>query len=311
VKRVHGLDVAAEQVLITAGGAQAIAAIVCAMISEGDEVLVPDPGWPNCEMAIASRGGVVVRYTLPASNGFVPDPDDVESRVTTRTKMLVINSPGNPTGAVTPPDVIEAMVDVARRNGVLVLSDEVYDEIVFDDRTPCSALRFSDDDVAAVWSCSKTYAMTGWRVGYTAVPTWLVRPLIAVQEGSVTCIATASQAAAIQALTGPQHAVAEMRDAYEHRRDVLIGLLRDARIDPVVPSGAFYLMFPLAPGADARRAALDLVPKGVAVAPGTAFGTAASDQLRISLAAGEQTIRGAAERLVDWYRATDGGLALE
>ncbi len=310
VRRVHGVDVPVERVLITTGGAQAIAAIVYAMVSEGDEVLVPDPGWPNCEMAIRGRGGIPVRYALPAANGFVPDPGQVASLITERTKVMVINTPGNPTGAVIPPDVVEALVDVARGRGVLVLSDEVYDEIVFDGIPASTALHFSDDDVACVWSCSKTYAMTGWRVGYTAVPPWLVRPLVAIQEGSITCVAGPSQAAAIEALTGPQHVVGEMRDAYQHRRDVLLRILGEAGIDCVTPSGAFYLMFPLESGADARAAAIDLVGKGVAVAPGTAFGSAASDQLRISLAASEETITAAAERLVDWYRATGGGVRL-
>ncbi len=310
LKRVHRIDVPAERVVVTSGAAQAIAAIVYAMVGEGDEVLVPDPGWPNCEMAIAGRGGVPVRYALPASNGFVPDPEDVASRFTQRTKLLVICSPSNPTGTVIPPDVIEALVRVARERDVLVLSDEVYDEIVFDGREPDTALHHDDDGVAAVWSCSKTYAMTGWRVGYTAVPSWLTAPLIGIQEGSVTCVAEPCQAAAVEALTGPQHAIVEMRDAYEHRRNVLLQLLREAGIECVVPSGAFYVMFPLRSGADARKAAIDLVARGVALAPGTAFGSAASDQLRISLAASEQTIRAAAERLTAWYADTDGALAL-
>jgi len=308
LKRVHRIDVPVEQVLITSGAAQAIAAIVYAMCSEGDEVLVPDPGWPNCEMAIVSRGAIPVRYALPASNGFVPDPDEVASLITSRTKLLVVCSPSNPTGTVIPPDVIEALVTLAREHDVLVLSDEVYDEIVFDGREPRTTIQFSDDDVAAVWSCSKTYAMTGWRVGYTVVPTWLVRPLIAIQEGSVTCVAEPCQAAAVEALTGPQHAVAEMRDAYEHRRNVLLGKLSEAGIKCVVPSGAFYLMLPLDPKANARSAALSLVERGVAVAPGTAFGDVARDALRISLAASEETIAAAVERIVAWYAETDGGL---
>jgi aspartate aminotransferase/aminotransferase len=310
LKRVHRIDVPVEQIVITSGAAQAIAAIVYAMVAEGDEVLVPDPGWPNLEMAVVGRGGVPVRYPLPAQNGFVPDVNDVASRCTDRTKLLVICSPSNPTGTVIPPDVIEALVHLARERDVLVLSDEVYDEIVFDGREPQTAMHYGDDGVAAVWSCSKTYAMTGWRVGYTAVPRWLLRPLIGIQEGSITCVAEPCQAAAVEALTGPQHAVAEMRDAYEHRRNVLRSLLRDAGIECVVPSGAFYLMLPLSAGADARAAAIDLVSRGVAVAPGTAFGSSASDQLRISLAASQETIVAAAGRITDWYAETDGGLRL-
>jgi len=312
LRRVHSLDIPFERVLISNGGVNGLNAVISAMVSDGDEVLIPDPGWPNYTMMIAANGARCVRYPLRAANGFVPDAREVESLISDRTRVLIVCSPNNPTGTLIPKDVLSELVDVARKRDVLVLSDEVYDEIVFDgDDVASSLLSIDEDAVAGVWSCSKTYAMTGWRVGYVATPAWLAPSVVGVQEGNISCVSTVTQAAALAALTGPQACVAEMRAAYEKRRDLIVGLLRGAGIDVVVPGGAFYVMLPLADGADGRAGALSLIDRGVAVAPGTAFGDVARDSLRLSLAASEETIAAATERILAWYAETDGGLALE
>jgi len=310
VARVHGIDVDPSRMLVTQGGVQAISAVIAACASPGDEVLIPDPGWPNYQMMVASHGAVNVRYPLRASNGFLPDPDEVERLVGDRTKVVVVNTPANPTGAVLDDADLERLVATARSAGAVVVSDEVYDEMVFDGRPPQTLVPIDPDWVVGVWSCSKTYAMTGWRVGYTAVPVAFVDPVTCVQESMISCVSSVTQAAALAAFEGPQDCVGVMRDAYQSRRDVLMGLLDDAGISYVTPGGAFYLMMSLLPGADARAAALDLVRNGVAVAPGTAFGDVASDALRISLASSEATIAAAAEKIVDWYARTDGGLSV-
>ena len=309
--RVHSLDVDASRILITQGGVQAIAAVMAVCVTPGDEVLIPDPGWPNYEMMIASHGGVTVRYPLRASNAFLPDPDEVQSMITSRTKALIVNTPSNPTGAVIPDATLERLVAVARSAGVIVVSDEVYDEIVFDGQPPQTVVRIDPDWVVGVWSCSKTYAMTGWRVGFLAAPASFITPLTGVQESLISCVSSVTQAAALAAFEGPQDCVVQMRDAYQARRDVLMNALDRAGLGYVRPGGAFYLMLTLADGADARAAALDLVSnEGVAVAPGTAFGRTASSALRISLAASEDTITAAAARLADWYARTDGGMVV-
>jgi aspartate aminotransferase len=311
VARVHGLDVAPSRMIVTHGGVNAISAIVAASVAAGDEVLIPDPGWPNYEMMVTAHGGVCVRYPLRASNAFLPDPDEVERLVGPRTKVLIVNTPANPTGAVLPDADLERLVEIARGAGAVVVSDEVYDEIVFDGGAPQTLVRMDPDWVVGVWSCSKTYAMTGWRVGYMAVPAGFVDPLTRYQESTITSVSSVNQAGALAAFEGPQDCVGEMRDAYQRRRDVLMGLLDDAGIGYVRPGGAFYLMLSLADAADGRAAALDLVRnEGVAVAPGTAFGSVASNALRISLASSEQTIAAAAMKIADWYGRTDGGLAL-
>lgn len=304
--RVTGVDVAPEQIIVTQGGVQACALTMTALLAPGDEVLVPDPAWPNYEMIVDMLGGRAVRYPLPAASGFVPDPDDVVARMTDRTRVLVLNSPGNPTGAVFPRDVVRALVDAAAARGIVVLSDEVYDELIFEGEA-AAAITMDDQHVVAVHSFSKTYAMTGWRVGWAVAPTWLAPTMAKLQEPQLSCIPDLTSAGALAALEGPQDAIAAMREAYRARRDLCVELITAAGIDVAVPRGAFYLMVPLAPGVDSRQAAIDLVDHGVSVAPGTAFGDAAGDHVRISLASEEPELREGIGRLTAWYAATEGG----
>jgi aspartate aminotransferase len=303
LRRVHDLDYSPDELVVTHGGVHAIAAVATATIEPGDEVLVPDPGWPNYAMIATALGGRVVPYPLRAEDDFVPDPDRVAALFTDKTKLIVLNSPANPTGAVIPAEIHEAIVNACRDAGVLVISDEVYDEIYFDGDAAPTAVRYDKDWVVGVWSCSKTYAMTGWRVGYLAAGPQLVDTIVKLQEPTISSVSSVTQAAAHAALTGPQDVVVEMCSAYRHRRDLVADLLRDAGIDSVVPRGAFYQMVPLQPGTDSRMAALDLVKRGVAVAPGSAFGRVAADQLRLSLASSEEALRGGVERILDWYES--------
>lgn len=306
MQRLAGVDVAPERIIVTQGGVQACLATLAALIRPGDEVLIPDPAWPNYEMITAMLGGRSVRYPLPPEQGFVPDSDAVAALMTERTRVLVLNSPGNPTGAVFPREVVRALVDAARERGVVVLSDEVYDELVFEGE-PANAIAMDEEHVVAVHSFSKTYAMTGWRVGWAVAPAWLAPTIAKLQEPMLSCIPDLTSAGALAALEGPQDAIADMRDAYRARRDLCVELVTSAGIEVAVPRGAFYLMVPLAKDVDSRQAALDLVDHGVSVAPGTAFGVAARDHVRISLASEEPDLREGIRRLTDWYAATEGG----
>jgi aspartate aminotransferase len=306
LRRVHSLDYPPERVVVTHGGVQAIAAVCLATLDSGDEVLVPDPGWPNYAMIATALGARVVPYPLRPEDGFVPDPERVRSLFTERTKLLVINSPANPTGAFIPPEVQEALVTAARNAGVLVISDEVYDEMYFDGPAAPSAAGLDDEWVVGVWSCSKTYAMTGWRVGYLVANPQLVETIVKLQEPTISSVSSVTQAAATAALSGSQDVVTQMCSAYRQRRDIVLDLLREAGMDPIVPNGAFYQMVPLKPGTDSRRAALELVERGVAVAPGTAFGSVAADQLRVSLASSEESLRGGIARILEWHSENAG-----
>ena len=304
--RVHGLDVDPQDVVVGQGAVQACAVTFAALLEPGTEVLVPDPAWPNYEMLVRMYGATPVRYPLRADAGFVPDPDEVAGLVTDRTAVIVLNSPGNPTGAVIPRDVVRGLVDLAVQRDLVLLSDEVYDELIFEGE-PANALAFDREHVVGIYSFSKTYAMTGWRVGYAVAPRWLSPTIAKLQEPMLSSIADASAAGAMAALEGPQDEVGARRDAYRVRRDLVVDLLQDAGMSVTSPRGAFYLMLPLSPEVDGRRAALHLVDHGVSTAPGTSFGDVAADHLRLSLASEEPDLREGVKRILTWYERTDGG----
>lgn len=305
--RVQGLTYAPEQVVATAGGAQALAAVFAALVEPGDEVLLPDPGFPNFAMNALLHGAVPVYYPLDPSNGFHPDPEQVNALLTARTKLLVLNSPSNPTGAVIPAGDMERIVESAAANATYVLSDEVYDQLIFDAGSPVPAARFAPEWVVGVYSFSKSYAMTGWRLGYTASSPALAAVLARLQEPLISCTSALAQAGALAALAGPDDCLLEMRAAYQRRRDVVVERLAAAGVNVAAPEGAFYCMLPLALDADARLASLALIDEGVACAPGTAFGRVARSHLRLSLAASESTLTEAVDRITAWMRRTDGG----
>ena len=244
--RLAGLTYTADEIVITQGGGQAVSLVFSALLDAGDEVLVPDPAWPNYVMSALLRGAVPVPYQLRPANGFLPDLDELRSLITERTRLIVLNSPANPTGAVVPATTVAAIVELAAAHGIWVLSDEVYDELVFEGEM-ANAAQYDREHVVGVYSFSKTYSMTGWRVGYTASPRPLARLLGTLQEPTLSCISAVSQHAALAALEGPQQGVADKREIYRGRRDLVSGLLADGGFDAVRPAGAFYQMVPLAP----------------------------------------------------------------
>lgn len=303
----YGVTDDPERVIVSQGAVQGLAAVLAVLVEPGDEVLVPDPAWPNYEMQTLLLGGVPVHYPLRPERGFRPDPAEVASLITPRTRALVLNTPSNPTGAVLEPELVRLLVEAAVEHGVTVIADEVYDEIVFDG-THANAAAMAPDDVVSVFSFSKTYAMTGSRVGYLTAPAWLAPTLARVQEPLLSSVSAASQASALAALRGPQDAVGRMVATYRDRRDLVVGRLAAAGIPVDPPAGAFYLMLPLAEGADSRAAALDLVGHGVALAPGTAFGSTARSHLRLSLASSAEDLTAGVDRFTAWHAATGGGL---
>ena len=299
--RKFGADIPTGRILVTHGAVEGIQAIMTTVVGAGDEVLVPDPAWPNYEMQSLLLGATPVAYRLDPATGFLPDPAEIAALITARTRAIVLNSPSNPTGAVIPREILQQIVDVAVAHDILVISDEVYDEIIFEgEHTFLAAL--APEHVASVFSFSKTYAMTGWRVGYAVVPAALADPVTRVLEASISCLSSVTQAAALSAVQGPQEVVAEMRETYRARRDLAVRILAEAGIPVTPPAGAFYLMIPCAPGITAREAALELVDEGLALAPGSAFGANGSEHLRVSLATSEDDIRRGLECYVRWYR---------
>lgn len=299
LKRVNGIAVEPDQVLVTAGAMQGLSAVMLGMLETGDEVLIPDPGWPNFAMAARIAKAVPVPYPLDAEAGYLPDPSEVERLVTDRTRMIVVNSPSNPLGTVYDDTVLGGLAEVAERHDLWLLSDECYDEIVFHGEVALSAARLHPDRVVAVHSFSKTYAMPGLRVAYVSGPRPVIATLIKMQEALVACVNGPAQKGAVAALNGPQDFVADMRDTYRARRDRAVATAERLGLAHLPPDGAFYLWLPIGerigdPMGFCRR----LVEKQrVAVAPGDTFGEMGSGAVRVSLAAAEDDIVTGLERI--------------
>jgi aspartate aminotransferase len=305
ISRRAGHGVAPDQIVATVGGVQGIFSTLAALADRGDAVLVPDPSWPNYVGICTLLGLEVVRYPLPAAQGFEPDLDVLEQLAKRPgVKVLITNTPSNPTGAVWQRDTVAATVDIAVRNGLYVLSDEVYDEMAFDGVHVPSA-PFAPDHVVTVYSLSKTYAMTGWRIGYLAAPAELVGPLSKVPEVEVSCPTAPAQWAAVAALSGPQDCVREMRDAYRSRRDLAVAALRAEDLFVAEPRGAFYIFADVsAATSDTLEFAKHLVREhGVACAPGDTFGPGGAGLVRISLAAAPEDVTEGIRRIGEAVRA--------
>ena len=295
VSAVNGIACVPEQVVVTTGASGGLYAALLALLDGGDEALVPDPGWPNYRSLVLAAGAAPVPYPLDRRAGFVPDVDALERAVGPRTRVLVVNSPGNPTGTVHSRSTVEALVELAQRRGLWLVSDECYDELVFDGEhvSPASV---AVNGIVSVFSFSKTYAMTGWRVGYVVCPRE-VAPLVAnAQEGVVSCVSTVGQKAAEAALAGSQEPSRRMAAAYRRRRDAALVELEGGGPGYVTPAGAFYLMVDV-PGSSETFARALLAERGVAVTPGAAFGAGGEGMVRVSLAASDDAVVAGVRRL--------------
>jgi aspartate aminotransferase len=301
VVRRNGYEARPEQVVVTQGGIQALYLVLRALLEPGDEVLLPDPAWPNFRMIAHLLGAGVLSYPLVAEGDFLPRLEDLERLVTPRTRAILINSPSNPLGTVLPGELVETLLAFARRRGLWFISDEVYDEVIFDD-VFVSAGSVADpcDRLVSIYSFSKVYAMTGWRVGYLVAPPDLAKLLTGMQEPIISCVNTPAQMAALAAVTGPQDIVREMCEAYRTRRDELLGILDRGGLPSSHPSGAFYVWADVseagAPSMDFARSLIER--EHVAVAPGSAFGELGEGYVRLSLASSREDLLDGASRLV-------------
>lgn len=300
VARVNGYRIRPEHTAVTVGGTGAILSALLATVEPGDEVLIPDPHWPQYKMQLAACGAKGVTYALDPSNGWLPDLEQMERLVTSRTRMLIINSPANPTGAVFPRQVVVELLNFAHWHDLYLLSDECYDEMLFEGEHTSPATLMTSEEfergrAICVYTFSKTYAMTGWRIGYIVTGTELLKTISYVIDASYTNVSTLAQRAAAAALTGPQDCVSEMREAYKRRRDLAVSILREHGRYLYTPHGAFYILVDARKGDGQARTGRELAQgllreRNVTVAPGSGFGTIAENYVRVSLAGADAEI---------------------
>jgi aspartate aminotransferase len=290
--RDQGVDVAPEGVIATAGGSEALHLALEAHVDPGEEVLFPDPGFVSYDALTRIAGGEPVG--LPLRDDLTLDPGTVEDNITDDTAVFVVNSPANPTGAVQSPEDMREFARIADEHDVLCVSDEVYEHIVFEGEHR-SPMEFAEtDNVVVVNACSKTYSMTGWRLGWVAASERRAERMLRVHQYAQACASAPAQFAAEAALTGPQDVVDEMVASFEERRDVLLDGLADAGLDVPTPQGAFYAM-PKVPDGWVD----EVLDRGVVVVPGSAFGDHGEGYARISYATDMATLREAIDVMQD------------
>jgi aspartate aminotransferase len=286
LRKHNGVEVEPGQVIVTAGGIGAVHTAMAAVLEPGDEILLPDPAWPNFRMIAGVLHARERPYPLRAERGFLPEVEDLERAVGPRSRAVLVNSPSNPLGTIVPAERLREIAEFAARHDLWVISDECYDQMAFDDTFASAAAVGDPERVLGCYTFSKTYAMTGWRVGYLAGPPTAAPLGDKLQQALVSCVNAPAQMAALAALTGPQDAVAEMRETYRERRDAVLALLAEHDTGCLRPAGAFYAWIDVRGRApSANRFAVELLrQQRVAVAPGAAFGPAGEGWVRISLA---------------------------
>jgi aspartate aminotransferase/aminotransferase len=302
LKQDNGIDAPADDIVISCGAVNALFESLVALVSPGDGILLPDPGWPNYEMMADTLSAKVSRYPLLPDQGFIPDLERLDALAADPdAKVLIINSPGNPTGAVFPRWVVEELVEIARRRDLYLISDECYEQIVFEGEHVSPGSLDHEGRVLSVFSMSKSYAMTGWRMGYLTGESSLVDLVAKVQEPVVSCATSIAQKAGQAALEGDQSCVRQMTASYQARRDMVVDLLRAGGLLINEPKGAFYILADISAASyDSYAFARRLVAeKGVAVAPGLTFGPAGAGVVRLSLATDSDQLRIGTERLVE------------
>jgi aspartate aminotransferase len=303
VARHNRIAASPDQVIVTAGGVQALHVALSATVRSGDEVLIPDPGWPNFAMAVQLLQATPVRYRLRPENSFLPDVAGLDRLVTARTRAIMVNSPSNPLGAVVDADLAARLCRLADAHDLWLISDECYDAITFDVPHVSPAVYDRQHRVISCFSFSKTYAMTGLRVGYLVAPEEVAATAAKMQEPLISCVNAPAQYAALAALEGPQDVVDVMRRTYQRRRDAAAQVLRDSGTGFLMPDGAFYLWIDVNDRChgDVEEWALGLLrERGVAVAPGTAFGPAGQGWVRVSLATRSDDLLEGLRRLAEW-----------
>ena len=301
VSRTRGIEVGPENICVVPGGKPVMYFTIIALLEDGDEAIFPDPGFPIYESMIRFQGAKPVAIPLRESRGFSLDVNELKSLITDKTKLIILNSPQNPTGGIIPEADIKAIADIVRERDIMVLTDEIYERIIYEGK-PCSIASQPGmlEKTIILDGFSKTYSMTGWRLGYGVMPKWLADAVVKLMVNSNSCTASFTQRAGIEALEGPQDAVDKMVAEFKKRRDAIVKGLNTIRgFRCPIPSGAFYV-FPNVQGTkmDSKELAdYILYEGGVACLDGKCFGAQGDGYLRFSYANSLENILEAVERI--------------
>lgn len=301
----------ASEILVTHGGIHAYYLAMQSILNPGDEVLIPDPTWATHANMASMLRAEVVRVPAPAENGFIPYFESWEKALTAKTRVIVLNYPSNPTGMYPTRDYLAKLQEFAAAHKLWVVSDEVYENLYYEEKpTSAGAFPGAKERTLLVHSLSKTYAMTGWRVGYLAAPSSVVENALKASQNSITCVAPFVQKAAAFALTDPgvQGAAVDMRAAYTRRRDLAIRIAAEYESEKMLvqPSkGAFYFFLDFRPlGMSSVEICEHLLDEaGVGLVPGSAFGEQGEGFVRMCIAASDADVEAGLRKIIEWAEA--------
>lgn len=299
VSQRTGRSISKDHVLVGVGGVEVINATIRTICDAGDNILVPDPAWPNYQTMCTIANIEPRFYALKAENGFYPDLEQMKALVDDRTRIMIVNSPSNPLGVMFDAEMMESLCKFAEEHNLYLLSDEAYEDITYD-KTHVSPLKFDPEGkrVIGAYTMSKSYAMTGWRIGYVIAAPEMIDQMKKLQEAYVSSVAGALQHAAAAAIVSDQACVKSMRDEYAVHRQKAMEILDQAGMEYLAPNGAFYLWINVHTEDSTMFAEQFLKEKHVAVAPGSAFGVWGKSYLRVSLASSAEEIEEGMRRLV-------------
>ena len=312
LKRDNGLDYEMSDVIVTVGANQAVSIAMTALLDPGDEVLVPNPSWLHYFYCADLVGAKTVSYPLLEENNFNVVPEDIEKLVTPKTKMVIVNSPNNPTGSVLSKESLQAIADIAEKYDLVVLSDEIYEKLIYDDSVHHSiaSLPGMRDRTVMIHGVSKSYSMTGWRIGFAVTANKeFISAMIRVLQYTVTCANSFAQDGAEVALNGPQDCVEDMRQQFDRRRKLVYDRINKIEgLSCIAPKGAFYCFVNIKKLGMSDEVASNyyINEAGVAMVPGSAFGEYGKGYLRVSFANSYENIEKAMDRIA---RATEAYLA--
>jgi len=303
LKNKNNVEIDPEtEVMVTAGGMEALMLVMMVTLDPGDEIILTDPFWTNHPSQVLMTGAIPRFVKVYEEDGFAYNPDNVRKAINSKTKAILINSPANPTGGVAGREVLEEIAKMAIEHDLIVITDEVYQHLIYDgaEFVSIASLPGMKERTVIIDSFSKAYAMTGWRIGYAAGCREILQNMIKLHENVVSCITTSSQYGAIEALEGPQDYLGYMLEKYAARRNLIVeGINSIEKLSCIKPKGAFYA-FPniTGTGMSSEEFAVELLKKtGVVVVPGSGFGEAGEGFIRISYATSEENIKEGLRRI--------------